>query len=150
MDSHSPTIDEMLVPFFEQQTAEKTGRRLRRVREVERHLREYLETAGHRALDSESLALLNLERSFEPEGAFTRCMRAEELLFTLRTFIEPAWLPDDRVQARVQVSVVDRLVKWLRWHDLLDLKRVVFELSKLSLALHQTKQAQRAEAMFRG
>ncbi|WP_437583711.1 hypothetical protein ACSAGD_00325 [Paramicrobacterium sp. CJ85] len=148
-DERTPTIEELLVPFFTEQTAEKTGRRLRRVQEVERHLREYLEVAGHRGLSTVGLGILNMEREFAPEDAFIRSMRADDLLFALRGFLEPAWLPDDRVQARVQVGVVDKLVAWMQWHELLSLRDVAAELGRVKVEILRLKEAQRVQAAFR-
>ncbi|SEB50890.1 hypothetical protein SAMN04489806_0909 [Paramicrobacterium humi] len=149
MDSNSPTIDEVLVPFFDDLTEHKTGRRLRRVFQVEARLREYLEAEGHRCLSSVSFELLTLEKTFEPRRAFTRCMRTEDLLYALRPFIEAPWLPEERVQASVQVSVVEKLALSMRAHDQLDLTQVAEEFARLEIALIQIKQSQRVEAASR-
>lgn len=148
-DEHTPTIEELLFHFFARQAAGKTGKRLRRVQEVERHLREYLETAGHRSLTTGGLGILNLERQFHPDDAFIRCMHADDLLYTLTTFIEPAWLPDDRVQARVQVGIVEKLMKWLREHRLVTYADEASELQRLVVAIYRVKRAQRTEATLR-
>lgn len=148
-DEPAPTIERLLVPFFVEQTAEKTGKRLRRVQEVERHLREYLEVAGHRGLSAEGLGILNFERQFHPDSAFIRCMRADDLLYTLATFIEPAWLPDDPVQARVQVSIVEKLMRWLREHRFITYADVSCELQRLVVAIYRVRRAQRTEATLR-
>ncbi|WP_166982834.1 hypothetical protein [Paramicrobacterium fandaimingii] len=148
-DERTPTIEELLVPFFIEQTAGKTGKRLRRVQEVERHLREYLQTAGHRILTTWSLGILNLERQFHPDDAFIRCMHADDLLYTLATFIEPAWLSDDRIQARVQVGIAEKLMLWLRENGLVTYADVSCELQRLVVAIYRVKRAQRTEEALR-
>ena len=117
------SIDSIIDSFFASSCIGKqipTGIRYLR---VATHLRSYLETEGERILGGEDLALLDLERSLEPESAFARLFDAEVLAYTLCGFLEPEWLLPDLQDRRTQVSLTPRLIQWLCNNHLLDPRR---------------------------
>jgi hypothetical protein len=114
------TIDEVLQPFFAAQTAGKKGLTLRRIQEVERHLRSCSETEAERVLIASDLAVLAAERQFGPEGAVARVMHADDLIFILAIFVQPEWQPVDPVQRRVQLRITEQLTAHLVRRRLVD------------------------------
>lgn len=132
---NSPTVEEIIVSFFEQQAARKTGLRAKRIHDVERDLRAYLEADGDRCVTAEGLQILNLERAFAPEGAFVRCMHAEDLFCALADFVKPAWLSEDRVQLGVQIRMVRELTQWMLRRKLISQAAAMSSLNPLLMEL---------------
>src|SRR5688572_27783662 len=114
------TIDEILGPFFAAQVKGKKGLTLRRVQEVEQHLRLCSETEAERVLLDSDLTVLSAERQFNAEGAVARVMRADDLVFILAIFVQPEWLPSDLTQRRVQLRVTEQLLATLVRRRLID------------------------------
>ncbi|MEX1079531.1 MAG: hypothetical protein WED09_10530 [Homoserinimonas sp.] len=114
------TIDEILQPFFNSQTTGKKGLTLRRIQEVERHLRACSETEAERILIAPDLAVLAAERQFNPNGAVARVMHADDLVFILSIFVGPEWQPTDPVQRRVQLRITEQLAGVLIRRRLVD------------------------------
>jgi len=120
MTTARQTIDEILQPFFASQTNGKKGLTLRRIQEVERHLRACGETEAERILVAFDLAVLAAERQFSPDGAVARVMRADDLIFILSIFVQPEWQPVDPVQRKVQLRITEQLTGYLVRRRLVD------------------------------
>ncbi|WAP52520.1 hypothetical protein OL239_04530 [Arthrobacter sp. ATA002] len=117
------SIDSILDSFFASSCIGKQIPTCVRYLRVAAQLRAYLETEGHRILCPDDAALLDLERSLDPDLAFARLFGAEVLAYTLRGFLEPEWLLPDLQDRRTQVSLTPRLIQWLCNNHLLDPRR---------------------------
>ena len=62
---------------------------------------------------TEVAALLEIERDFGRLGAFFRVVGPDQLARCLPEFVGPDWLPASRLEARMQISLVGCLVRWL-------------------------------------
>lgn len=117
------SIDSILESFFTFSCIGKQIPTRARYLRVAAQLRAYLETDGSGILGAEDAALLDLERSLEPDSAFARLFGAEVLAYTLAGFLEPQWLLPDLQDRRTQVSLTPRLIQWLCNCHLLDPRR---------------------------
>ncbi|TFC48893.1 hypothetical protein E3T24_12550 [Cryobacterium sp. TmT2-59] len=104
-----PTIDDILGHVIHAERERATGVKRRRIDLVESLLRECLETDGERILVEPDRVLLAAERQFEPDGAFTRTMHAEDLLFVLPLFLTSPWLRPNHLEQRVQLDLAEIL-----------------------------------------
>lgn len=144
MPSSRPSIDEILTAFFAREHAPASGARSRRLERVEAALRRCLELDCERVLDDRGLSLLEVERVFEPDGAFARSMRADDLAFALLVFLEDRWLEPDPADRRLQVRIALRIVDFLLERRLLDERDLACPLIELKV------QASRIRARLRG
>ena len=131
MAKQRPHIDEILTAYLAAQVKDKTGLCRRRVISADDRLRSCMEAEGHRILTDGDRSVLDLEREFDPVGAFARTMHADDLLFMLTIFVKDAWLPQDRVDRSVQLRYADglatQIVAW-RLVDQGDMSCALYEL----------------------
>ncbi|MDF1490347.1 hypothetical protein [Tessaracoccus caeni] len=111
----TPTINDILTRHLDAAVAGRAGLRKRRIEAADERLRAFLEEEGHRVLTSGDVALLELERQLNPDGAFVRIMHADDLVFALPGFVHLAfgWMPEDRVDRGVQVRFTDSLLTFV-------------------------------------
>lgn len=109
MKKPRPRIDPILRGFFDRRLAGTKGLTCTRIEEVERQLRECIETEAERILVAPDLVLLAAEREFHPAGAVARLMHADDIIFLLPIFLEPHWAPAQAQQRRVQLRLIDML-----------------------------------------
>jgi hypothetical protein len=128
-----PSIDEILTAFFAREHAASSGIRSERLHRVEGALRRCLELDCDRVLDERGLSLLRVERVFEPEGAFARSMRADDLAFALLVFLEDRWLEPDAGDRRLQVRTALRIVDFLLDRRLIDERDLACPLIELKV-----------------
>lgn len=72
-------------------------------------------------LGTEQAAILEVERDFGRRGALLRIFGATELVCCLPEFLEERWLPSRPGEARTQISLIGRLLRWLKYHRLIDM-----------------------------
>lgn len=116
---------------------------------------DYLDKLLRRYLDEASIdypcpfcrVLLDAERLLDPEGAFTRVMNLEDLVFMLSGFIHRPWLRDDPLMQRAQWKFVEALLIAIQaapMHECEDLnKRYVHLWQHINWALRRSKAGQR-------
>jgi hypothetical protein len=146
MSAHGPSIDEILTAFFAREHAATSGVRSRRLERMERILRSCLETDCDQVLDDGGASLLAAERVLEPEGAFARSMRADDLVFALVVLLDDRWLVDDAADRRLQVRLALRLVDFLLERRLIDERDLACPLIELKVRVSQVRAAMRDEA----
>ena len=129
-----PTIDAILEAFFVERVVSASPMRQRRLRSLEYRLRDCLEVEGERILVTADLELLASEREFDPDGAFCRTMRADDLLFALPGFVE-RYVPEDLTDTRLQLATIEVLTAWLLRRRLIDQWRLECTLLDLEVAL---------------
>ncbi len=140
-----PSIDEILTAFFAREQALASGVRAQRLGRVERVLRRCLEADCDRVLDERGLSLLQVERVFEPEGAFARSMRADDLAFALLVFLEDRWLEADASDRRLQVRIALRVVDFLLERRLIDERDLACPLIELKVQASRIRAQLRSE-----
>lgn len=113
MTTTTPLIDEILTAFFAPRLELATGIARRRIEQVERRLRACCEAEGERVLVTDDLAIVAVEREFDPVAVITRTMHAPDLVFILTLFAEPPWLFDDRLACRAQLRLSGELATFL-------------------------------------
>lgn len=113
-------VDQVLLRFFSASAAGRHPATVERYGRVLVHLRDFLEREGDDMVDTDSAALLALERQFEPGNAFGRVLGAEQLVFALPRFLSNTWLLADFHDRLAQISLVSRLVQWLCSRELVD------------------------------
>lgn len=102
--------DEVLRHFFRAQQSGVAGRRVDRLRRAEADLRACLEDRASLLLTEQELALLALERQFDPEGAAARVAAAETVLLMLPLFLEePRWHGADVEDRRLRIRLAEPL-----------------------------------------
>ncbi|RLQ84190.1 hypothetical protein [Mycetocola zhadangensis] len=109
MKKQAALIEEVLVSFFGKEHDASTGIRQKRIEQVDKLLRRYLETEATTFLTTPELALVEAEREFNPKAAVVRTVQAEALLFGLKSFVEPPYLDPDPLLRRVQLQCVEKL-----------------------------------------
>ena len=139
------TIDEILQPFFAAQANGKKGLTLRRIQEVERHLRLCGESEAERVLIASDLAVLAAERQFDPDGAVARVMHADDLVFILAIFVQPDWQPSDPVQRRVQLRITEQLAWNLVRRRLVDRSSLACPLIDIENAIERGREEVRRQ-----
>lgn len=118
MTSLQPSIDVLLQDYFHDARQSASGIALTRLDTVERELRDFLEREGYRQLTTGGLAILESERQFEPRGAFSRSMHAEDLVFALPDFLETA--SGDHLLRRARLRHIEHLVARVIGYRLID------------------------------
>jgi hypothetical protein len=146
MPAQRPSIDELFTAFFAREQAAASGIRSERMERVEAALRRCLETDCDRVLDERGLSLLQVERVFEPEGAFARSMRADDLVFALLVFLEDRWLAVDPGDRRLQVRIALRIVDFLLERRLVDERDLACPLIELKVQASRIRSRLRSEA----
>lgn len=114
------SVDQVLARYFSASSAGRHPATVERYGRVLAHLRVFLEEEGDSTVSAETAALLDLERQFEPVGAFGRVLGAEQLVFALPRFLSASWLLADFHDRLAQISLVSRLVQWLCSRELVD------------------------------
>ena len=107
--------------FLDEASLDKTvSTRIRYHRIVNRlqYFLDQIDVTPH--LGTDPAAMLEVERDFGRRGSFFRVFGATELVCCLPAFIEDPWLPADRVEARTQISLTGRLLRWLDSHRQMD------------------------------
>lgn len=161
-DTSTPTIDVILEAFFLERVLPGVRSSLkgdavaarplpmtqRRLRSLEFRLRDYLEVEGEHILVTADLELLASERQFDPDGAFCRTMRADDLLFALPGFLKRC-VPEDLADTRLQLATIEALTSWLLRRRLVDQSGLECTLLDLEAALRHGRadlRRRRAEA----
>ena len=139
------TIDEILLPFFAAQANGKKGLTLRRIQEVERHLRLCGESEAERVLIASDLAVLAAERQFNPDGALARVMHGDDLVFILAIFVRHDWQPPDPVQRRVQLRITEQLAGYLVRRRLVDRSSLACPLIDIEIAIARGREEVRRQ-----
>lgn len=150
MSPIGPSIDEILTAFLARERAAASGRRVDRLQRVERRLRSCLETDCDRVLDGGGASLLAAERVLEPDGAFARSMRADDLVFALVVVLGDRWLPEDVADRRLQVRIALRLVDFLLERRLIDERDLACPLIELKVRASRLRAALRNEGAGAG
>jgi hypothetical protein len=140
-----PSIDEILTAFFARERATASGIRAERLDRIEAALRLCLERDCDRVLDERGLSLLQVERVFEPAGAFARSMRADDLAFALLVFLEDRWLEPDPADRRLQVRLALRIVDFLLERRLIDERDLACPLIELKVQAGRVRARLRTE-----
>jgi hypothetical protein len=83
-----------------------------------------LDVEGERILTSGHLATLNAERVINPEGAFSRTGRADDLYYALPLCLDPVHVLSSRAEREMQVDVVAALADFLWRRRLISGKRI--------------------------
>ncbi|MCW2750634.1 MAG: hypothetical protein JWR83_1744 [Aeromicrobium sp.] len=102
---------QLIDDFVQQLAAGRKPETVRRYARVRDQLTHFLDTAEMSFdLGVGPATLLEAEREFHEHGAFWLIYGPEELVACLPGFISQPWLPDSAAGARVQISVIVRLV----------------------------------------
>ncbi|MHA7292706.1 hypothetical protein [Arthrobacter sp. HLT1-21] len=115
METNTPRIAIILRTFREDVSMGRSHYVGARYYRVMAHLCGYLETVDATAvLGPESGTLLAAEREIHPRGAFLRLFTAHDLVHCLPGFLASPWLMTDPADVRTQISLTDRLLRWVR------------------------------------
>lgn len=110
-----PLIDN----FFYQLAQGRSDVTVRRYARVRHRLVSFLDTADMTlGLGDNRSLLLEAERQFHDSGAFWTLYGPDELIECLPSFVHETWLPRGVGEARLQISVVRRLLLMLLRQDL--------------------------------
>lgn len=115
-----PNVDEILAAFLKASCNGRQVSTARRYHQVDEQLRKYLEAAGHRFMEEDKVQLLALEQAYQLDGACSRIMDAEDLLYALPDFLRAPWLMFNHWDKRTQIAQTSRLSQWLCSRQLLD------------------------------
>ena len=113
MIKFTPTIDDHFERFFADERIGLRPAAARRLDLVRAHLEGYLDEHGYRILTTGQLVVLHIERQLAPHGAFVRTMHADDLLFALPGYLDPAHRLPTPTDAKAQVQTVRNLVRFL-------------------------------------
>lgn len=112
---------EALQAFFTEACSGRSPAIRRRYERVRAHLMRYLEVADvSRSLGTAPAALLEGERQFARDGAFLRLFGFEELICCIPDFLSESWMMPVRADARAQISLSERMLRWLSRNRLFD------------------------------
>ena len=105
-----PRSDEVIRRFFAVQRRGTTGRRLERLGSAERDLRACLEEHSGLVLTEQELALLALERQFDPTDAASRVAEADAILLLLPLYLEESqWRGLEYEDRRLRIQLAEPL-----------------------------------------
>jgi hypothetical protein len=105
-----PRSDEVIGRFFADLCGTAEGIRRERLERAEQDLRGFFEDHADLVLAGPELALLALERQFDPDGAAARVAEAEALLLLLPLFLEDQqWQDLDYEDRRLRIELADPL-----------------------------------------
>lgn len=130
-----PSVDEILARFLKASCNGKQLSTSRRYHQVDARLRKYLEAAGHRFMDEEKVQLLGLEQAYQLDGASSRIMDAEDLLYALPDFLRDPWLMFNHWDKRTQIAQTSRLAQWVCSQRLVDSSLVSCAMIETRLAV---------------
>lgn len=136
----NPTVDEIFNSFLAACCINKQPATCSRYLRVDAQLRRYIEAAGHRFLESGRVELLALEQAYDLEGACSRIMCADDLLFALPDFLHEPWLMRNANDRRSQISQTSRLAQWLCSRGLVDSQLYGCAVIETRIAGEQAKQ----------
>ncbi len=112
---------ETLQTFFADECVGRARGTQARYERVHQHLILYLDEADVSfCLGTHPAALLEAERQFAPGGAFLRLFGFEELVCCIPEFLSDTWLLPGPSDARTQISLIDRMLRWLTANRLFD------------------------------
>ncbi|MCL3819002.1 hypothetical protein [Aeromicrobium wangtongii] len=121
-----PLIDD----FFGRLADGRASATVRRYARVRSRLYVFLDTADLTlVLGSDRAALLEVERQLHDGGAFWQLFGPDELACCLPDFLHEPWLPGGAQEARVQVTVVARLLALLGRASAPDVQRAREEIA---------------------
>ena len=107
--------------FLDEASQDKTVSTRMRYRRIVNRLQYFLDQVDVTPhLGTDPAAMLEVERDFGRRGSFFRVFGATEFVCCLQAFIADPWLPADRVEARTQISLTGRLLRWLDSHRQID------------------------------
>lgn len=118
----------------------------KRYTRILRHLQFFLDqvdVAPH--LGTDPAAILEVERDFGRHGAFLRIFGATELVCCLPEFLDERWLPSRPGYARTQISLIGRLLRWLKYHRLIDMSVGACAFWEAEAAVKQARLAMRID-----
>jgi hypothetical protein len=105
-----PRSDEVIHRFFAELRSSSDGRREERLHRAEEDLRAFLDEHASLVLTEQEVALLALERQFEPHGAAARVAGADAVLLLLPMFLEEAqWRGLDLEDRRLRIRLAEPL-----------------------------------------
>ncbi|HEX4444993.1 MAG TPA: hypothetical protein VHZ81_15590 [Galbitalea sp.] len=122
----SPPISIVLEEFFAGFRPAASDTMRDRISLARVHLERYLEAEGPNILMPGQRAILNTEREFDPEGAFVRTMRSDDLYYALYHYLDRVHALVGREQRDVQLQMVAELAAKL-WREKLVSPRSVSE-----------------------
>jgi len=110
MTQRPQIIDPFLANFVERYRESSPPSARGSVDYLDKLLRRYLDEASRDYPCAFCRVLLEAERLLDPEGAFTRVMDLEDLVFMLSDFIHRPWLRDNPLMQRAQWRFVEALL----------------------------------------
>lgn len=113
METRTPTIADILDPWFEGYLAERTGRRLERVLDVAARFRRCLDAELGRIATAPELRLVEHERGFGTPDAAARTVACDGLPVLALLMTTTRWLPADPQELRAQLQVLAALQRWM-------------------------------------
>jgi hypothetical protein len=106
----APRSDEVIRRFFAAQRRGTTGRRLERLRAAEADLRACLDEHASLVLTEQELALLALERQFDPTDAASRVAGADAIVLLLPLYLEESqWRGLEYEDRRLRIRLAEPL-----------------------------------------
>ncbi len=108
-----PIIAPTLEVFFDRNTDGLPPREVARQREVLDHLVDYLEGCDGSFLTTGQLAVLRAERASNPDRAFVRTMRTDDLFYALYGYLDAENALEPVELRRAQVRFVEQLCTWM-------------------------------------
>ncbi|WP_155849416.1 hypothetical protein [Arthrobacter sp. H20] len=143
MEADTPHINGILRSFFEDESVGRSYYVGARYYRVMAHLCHYLESVdAATVLGPESGTLLAAERELNPRGAFLRLFTAHDLVHCLPGFLESRWLLRNHMDARTQISLTDRLLRWIRHHYPDDMHHCAGGINKCTEAIRRARATQ--------
>lgn len=140
METDIPHVDVILRSFLQDVGAGRSPSVGARYYRVMVHLSCYLESVDADAvLGTAAGTLLAAEREFHPYGAFRRLFTAHDLVFCLPDFLNDRWLMRDPADARTQISLTDRLLRWVRHRYPDDMFYCACEIRECTVAISQAR-----------
>ena len=121
-----PTISDLLEQFFAGYQPKASEALRTRISIVRRQLEHTLEVEGLRVLTTPQLAIVESERQLDPEHAFARTMRADDLYYALPLCLDAEHALDSLLEREAQLDVIAALAESL-WRRRLISDRTVSE-----------------------
>lgn len=118
-----PTIDDAVRAFFLLHTAGSPPIHIALVRDVERRLRNCIESEARPYLDDEDWAWVQEHQAVRP-GVVARIMSAYEIFPFLSHFAEPRWQSNDVRLRALQLTLTESLAKMIAANGLAEMEEV--------------------------